>query len=186
VVSQLKVIESHEGCCFHGDPEIELYGVHYDIVEPNVGTFGPTTPYVFSGRWITDAAGQQRFLPDIDDNGAWYTVNLAAYSIPLFVNYSSLLVEDDNGPGFFVNGDDDLYNPIFGVTTAQFCSDPLSANFPNVYTFQSNEWGLKGYFACINPACAPPPPPPPPGPEPPPEPTDPCGSTDPNPPPCLQ
>ncbi len=184
VVSQLKVIENHEGCCFHGDPEIELYGVHYDFLEPTVGSFGPTTPYVFSGRTITDASGQSRYLPDIDDNGAWYTVNLAAYAIPLFVNYSSLLVEDDNGTGFFVSGDDDLYNPIFGVTTAQFCSDPTT-NFPRVYTFESNEWGLKGYFACINPACAPPPPPPPPGPPPPPDSGDPCGSTDENPRPCI-
>src|SRR6185295_3710376 len=99
------------------------------------------------------------------------------------VNYSSRLVEDDNVPGL-LTVDDDLYEPIFGVTTAQFCSDPL-ANFPNVYTFEGSEWGLKGYFACINPACAPPPPPPPPGPPPPPDSGDPCGSTDENPRPCI-
>lgn len=53
---------------------------------------------------------------------------------------------------------DDLYLESLEVSNATFCSEALGQYFPYTLTFDSSEWGLRGYFACVDPICVPPPP----------------------------
>ncbi|HEX6899414.1 MAG TPA: hypothetical protein VF789_06855 [Thermoanaerobaculia bacterium] len=62
-----------------------------------------------------------------------------------------------------LNDSDDLYLESLEVSNDTFCSEALGQYFPYTLTFDSSEWGLQGYFACIDPTCVPPPP------------VDPCG-----------
>jgi hypothetical protein len=64
-----------------------------------------------------------------------------------------------------LNDSDDLYLQSIEVSNATFCSESLGQYFPHTLTFDSSEWGLRGYFACIDPTCVPPPP------------EDPCGGS---------
>ncbi|HEX9943506.1 MAG TPA: hypothetical protein VGG03_15950 [Thermoanaerobaculia bacterium] len=57
-----------------------------------------------------------------------------------------------------LNDSDDLYLQSIEVSNATFCSEALGQYFPYTLTFDSSEWGLRGYFACIDPTCVPPPP----------------------------
>ncbi|HYO12407.1 MAG TPA: hypothetical protein VE685_04330, partial [Thermoanaerobaculia bacterium] len=64
-----------------------------------------------------------------------------------------------------LNDSDDLYLQSLEVSNATFCSEALGQYYPYTLTFDSSEWGLRGYFACIDPTCVPPPP------------EDPCGGS---------
>jgi hypothetical protein len=50
---------------------------------------------------------------------------------------------------------DDLYLQSLEVSNATFCSEALGQSFPHTLTFDSSEWSLQGYFACIDPTCVP-------------------------------
>jgi len=50
---------------------------------------------------------------------------------------------------------DDLYLQSFEVSNATFCSESLGQYFPHTLTFDSSEWALQGYYACIDPTCVP-------------------------------
>ncbi|HVR97459.1 MAG TPA: hypothetical protein VMW27_12645 [Thermoanaerobaculia bacterium] len=54
---------------------------------------------------------------------------------------------------------DDLYVQSLEVSNATFCSEALGQYFPYTMLFDSSEWSLQGYFACVDPTCVPPPPP---------------------------
>jgi hypothetical protein len=58
-----------------------------------------------------------------------------------------------------LNDSDDLYLESIEVNNSTFCSEAVGQPFPYTLTFDSSEWGLQGYFACIDPTCVPPPPP---------------------------
>lgn len=53
--------------------------------------------------------------------------------------------------GLFNDGDD-LYQQSIGVANNLFCADGLGQGL-KTYHLTSNEWELKGYFACVNPSC---------------------------------
>jgi hypothetical protein len=99
VVSGLRVYDNHEGCCFHGDPEIELYPLKIDSVSGPSGTLNATTPFVFSGRNGVDIAGRVRYMPDVDDGGALYPMDVALVPASLGSQFVALMVEDDDQPG---------------------------------------------------------------------------------------
>jgi hypothetical protein len=99
VVSGLRVFENHEGCCFHGDPEIEIYPLRIDSVTGAGGQPNVTTQLVFSGRNIIDVAGRSRFLPDVDDGGGLYSMNVALLSTNMTSQFAGLMVEDDGQAG---------------------------------------------------------------------------------------
>lgn len=99
VVSGLRVYENHEGCCFAGDPEIEIYPLKIDSVSGVSGTTNATTQFVFSGRNIVDVAGRVRYLPDVDDGGGFYGMNVALVPANAATQFVGLMVEDDSEPG---------------------------------------------------------------------------------------
>jgi hypothetical protein len=99
IVSGLRVHDSHEGCCFAGDPEIEIYPLKIDSVSGVNGTTNATTQFVFSGRNIVDVAGRVRFLPDVDDGGGLYGMNVALVPANTANQFVGLMVEDDSEPG---------------------------------------------------------------------------------------
>jgi hypothetical protein len=99
VLSGLRVFENHEGCCFHGDPEIEIYPLRIDSVTGAGGQPNVTTQFVFSGRNIVDVAGRTRWLPDVDDGGALYSMNVALLSTNMTSQFAGLMVEDDGEAG---------------------------------------------------------------------------------------
>jgi hypothetical protein len=99
VLSGLRVFNNHEGCCFHGDPEIEIYPLRIDSVTGAGGQPNATTQLVFSGRNIIDVAGRSRFLPDVDDGGALYSMNVALLSTNMASQFAGLMVEDDGDAG---------------------------------------------------------------------------------------
>jgi len=102
IVSGLRVFENHEGCCFHGDPEIEIYPLPVDSMSGVGGVNNATTPFVFSGRTIVDMAGRTRFLPDVDDGGSLYSMNVALIPSNSTSQFVALMVEDDDDPGRLV------------------------------------------------------------------------------------
>ena len=99
VLSGLRVFNNHEGCCFHGDPEIEIYPLRIDSITGAGGQPNVTTQFVFSGRNIIDTAGRSRFLPDVDDGGALYSMNVALLSTNMASQFAGLMVEDDGAAG---------------------------------------------------------------------------------------
>jgi hypothetical protein len=102
VVSGLRVFDNHEGCCFHGDPEIELYPLRIDSVSGAGGTTNATTPFVLSGRNGVDIAGRVRYMPDVNDGGALIPMDLAVVPANLGSQFVVLMVEDDNQPGVLI------------------------------------------------------------------------------------
>lgn len=110
VVQAIRVFDNHEGCCFHGDPEVELDPLRLDSVT-GLGGINQVVEWQFSGRWVTDSAGRSRFLPDVDDNGNWYNLNAAVFPLNVGQSWSALLVEDDDNPGVL------KINPATLVTT---------------------------------------------------------------------
>ncbi len=99
VLSGLRVFDNHEGCCFHGDPEIEIYPLRIDSVTGAGGQPNATTQLVFSGRNIIDVAGRSRYLPDVDDGGGLYSMNVALLSTNMTSQFAGLMVEDDGQAG---------------------------------------------------------------------------------------
>ena len=57
--------------------------------------------------------------------------------------------------GLFSGDGDDLYQESIGITGDLFCNDGLGQPAPKIFTLASQEWDLQGYFACLNPTCAP-------------------------------
>lgn len=70
------------------------------------------------------------------------------------INFVNLVVTLD-----ILDDSDDLYVESLEVSNATFCSESLGQPFPHNLLFDSSEWSLQGYFACIDPTCVPPPPP---------------------------
>jgi hypothetical protein len=54
-----------------------------------------------------------------------------------------------------LNDSDDLFQQSLEVSNATFCSESLGQYFPHTLTFDSSEWSLQGYYACIDPTCVP-------------------------------
>ncbi|MES1241761.1 MAG: hypothetical protein ABUT39_09105 [Acidobacteriota bacterium] len=54
-----------------------------------------------------------------------------------------------------LNDSDDLYVQSLEVSNNTFCSEALGQYFPYTLLFDSSEWSLQGYFACIDPTCVP-------------------------------
>jgi hypothetical protein len=95
------LVGDHEGWP-RGGPEFEIFLADWDASMPgNNLLIRPTTPYQFSGRNVTDAAGRTRYLPDINDTGRWYTFSLpvAMFSYDPFIGSGLYAVEDDSTAG---------------------------------------------------------------------------------------
>jgi hypothetical protein len=95
------LVGDHEGWP-RGEPEFELYLADWNTSMPgNQLLIRPTTPYQFSGRNITDAAGRSRYLLDVNDTGKWYTFNppIAMFEYNPFLGNGLYAVEDDSTAG---------------------------------------------------------------------------------------
>ncbi len=100
VLSSLMIKTDHEGT-FKGNPEIELFPLRLDSVSSSGGMDEATTDWLFSGRYVTDLAGQSRYLPNVQNNYVWYTINngLALFPSDRGLEWSATLVEQDDDAG---------------------------------------------------------------------------------------
>jgi len=97
----LYLADDHEGFG-RGAPEAELFVGDWDPSMPgNQLLIRPTTPFIFSGRYITDAAGRSRYLLDVNDTGRWYTFNppIAMFEYNPYIGTGLYAVEDDETAG---------------------------------------------------------------------------------------
>jgi len=112
VLRRLLIKEDHEGL-FKGNPEIELHPLNIEALPQGSGT-SPYTRFVFSGRRICDAVGQERFLPDINDENAWYSFeHVALYPAKVGEDWALTLVEDDEGLLGTINKSGSTANTIY-------------------------------------------------------------------------
>lgn len=197
VLTSLMIKTDHEGCCFKGNPEIELFPLRIDVASQLGSNTTASTNLLFKGASTTDMAGRTRYLPDVNNTNTWYNVTngLAIFPADLGNELSALLVEDDDDTGvlrvnankvnvtkllksvsslifdsrsidlsFLVklgriildiigifNDGDDLYQESLGVANNLFCTNSLGQM--KTYHLISQEWEMKGNFACINPSC---------------------------------
>jgi hypothetical protein len=102
LITSLRIFDDHEGCCFMGAPEVELYNVRLDTVTGASGSGNVVTGTIFDGRNVVDLAGRTRFLPDVDDdNHQWYNISngLAVFNANSGTTWGGTLVEDDQDKG---------------------------------------------------------------------------------------
>ena len=95
------LVDDHEGWP-RGNPEFEIYLADWDQSMPgNQLLIQPTTPYQFSGRYVTDAAGRSRYLLDVNDEDRWYTFNppIAMFAYNPYLGSGLYAVEDDDTAG---------------------------------------------------------------------------------------
>ena len=96
----LYLVNDHEGWP-RGKPEIDLFLADWNSsMAGHVLVIRPTTPYIFSGRNVADAAGRTRYLPDVNDKGRWYTFTpVALFPYDPFIGSGLYNVEDDDAAG---------------------------------------------------------------------------------------
>jgi hypothetical protein len=101
----LYLVTDHEGWP-RGNPEADLFLADWNSSMPgNELVIRPTTPYIFSGRYVTDAAGRSRYLPDVNDTGRWYTFpGIAVFQYNPYLGSGLYLVEDDDQAGVLALG----------------------------------------------------------------------------------
>lgn len=96
-LDQLKIKEDHEPI---GSPEIELYPVRVDLQSAAGGSTDIRTGLIFSGRTVTDFAGQSKYLPDVNSKNQWYTIgSLALFPTNSATEFGATLVDDDSEAG---------------------------------------------------------------------------------------
>jgi hypothetical protein len=112
VLSSLLIKTDHEGA-FKGDPEIELFPLRINPYSPYGGSTNVRTRWIFSGRYVTDLAGRSVYLPDVDNNNQWYSVNsgLALFPSSMSSEWASTLVDNDDTTGL-LEMDQNRYNPV--------------------------------------------------------------------------
>jgi hypothetical protein len=97
VLDSLLVKEDHET---FGSPEIDLYATRLDIT-PASGSPQTNTGLIFSGRSVSDYAGQTVYLPDINNKNQWYNIGggLALFKADGGFEFGATIVDDDKDAG---------------------------------------------------------------------------------------
>lgn len=134
----LYLVTDHEGWP-RGAPEIDAFVADWNSSMPgNELVIRPTTPYIFSGRTVTDAAGRSRYLPDVNDKGRWYNfTGVAVFQYNWYIGTGLYLVEDDEKAGVLALGGNYSIGftcSIYPGCTGSQCSgcQPTGSGFVNL------------------------------------------------------
>jgi len=117
IIDELRIKTEREGP-FKGAPEFELYplALNGTITAPPANA---STPLIFDGRFVIDAAGRSIYLPDVNNKNTNFDIN-NGLALPPFTftdQLSIVAVEDDSVAG-------ELRPTTSSLTTAVFSNAP--------------------------------------------------------------